>query len=432
MAKQCNPRSLAVDILVAVDKDGEFSHLVLRDALGRHSNLSRRDRAFVTRLCEGTIERMIELDYILDLFSNTEVKKMKPVIRAILRSGVYQLRYMDAVPDSAAVSEAVRLTSQRGFCGLSGFVNGVLRNIARNPERISYPSMEEDPLRALSVRYSMPEWITELFLSGYGQERCERILAACLADRPLCVRVDTRKHTPDEVKDSLEAQGIRVRVDPRLSYAFHLENCGALEELPEFKEGILYAQDVSSMMVGEIAQPRQGDCVLDVCASPGGKSIHVAQMMNGTGEVIARDKTESRVELIRENIRRCRVSNVRAEVWDALVFDPAVTDADLVLADVPCSGLGVIGHKTDIKYRSSTDRVRELAQLQRQILAAASRCVRPGGVFVYSTCTVTEEENQQNAQWFLEQFSDFSLDEERQFLPDEDCDGFYIARFIKG
>ncbi len=432
MDGQVNPRSLIVDILLDMEREEKFLDRAVRLTLGQYPDLPRRDAAFIRRVCMGTTERRIELDFILDQFSDTKVKKMKPVIRAILRSGVYQLLYMDAVPDSAVCNEAVGLARQRGYSGLSGFVNGVLRNIARNRDRIAYPSTEEDPVRSLSVRYSMPEWITERYISAFGTERCEKILAAYLEERPLCVRVDTREHSAEEIADSLRAQGVHVAEDPHLSCALWIDGSETLEEIPEFRDGILYPQNTASMMPVEMADPKKGDRVLDICAAPGGKSIQAAQRMDETGEVTARDLSESGTEKIRENIRRCRVSNVNAEVWDALVFDPEWEEAaDVVLADLPCSGLGVTGRKPDIKYRVSEEDVRELAGLQRRILENAVRYVKPGGTLLYSTCTVTEEENTQNTQWLLRRFPEFSLAEERQLLPDEGCDGFYLAKLEK-
>ncbi len=455
MSEQSNPRNMVLDILLAVERDGKFLDRAVGEALGgtagqtgeakgRESRLTGRDRAFIRRLSRGTIERRTELDYILDQFSDTKTEKMKPVIRAILESGVFQLLYMDSVPDSAVCNEAVRLARQRGFSGLTGYVNGVLRNIARNRDRIGFPSGEEDPVRSLSVRYSMPEWIVKRYIASFGDDRCERILAAYLKERPLSVRVDTRTHTPEEAEASLKAQGIRVSTDPRLPYAFYLEGMDSLQDIPEFADGTLYPQDISSMFAVETADPRPGDLVLDVCAAPGGKSIHAAQRMDrgkpkdapgGTcparagGTVTARDKTEPKVDLIRENALRCHTPNVCAEVWDALTFDPAWEDrADLVMADLPCSGLGVIGHKPDLKYRVTEEDVRELAMLQREILAVAVRYVKPGGTLLYSTCTMTEEENGENTRRLLELYPGFSLAEERQLLPDEGCDGFYIAK----
>ncbi len=444
---QNDARDLGVEVLLAVDQNDTYLDRALAEVFARQDAVSRHDRAFVGRVSKGCVERRIELDYILDQFSDTKTQKMKPVIRAILRSALYQLLYLDAAPDAVVVNETVRITKKRGFSGLSGFVNGVLRAIARNKDAISCPPMDEDPVRALSVRYSMPEWIVTRYLDAYGQERCARILEAYLAERPLCVRVDTRAKAPEEVKASLEAQGIRVTVDPRLSYAFLLEGYDRLEEIPEFADGTLYPQDVASMMAVELADPQLGDAVLDVCAAPGGKSMHAASRIQRAGaagdwdgqcvraadvragQVTARDLTREKTAVIRENLARCHVPNVRAEVWDARVSDPRwVNEADLVIADLPCSGLGVIGHKPDIKYHASEEGIRDLAEKQREILAAAADYVRPGGTLLYSTCTMTEEENGENVQWFLARFPAFSLARELQLLPDEGCDGFYMAK----
>ncbi len=432
MPQQPNPRNLVVEILLAAEREKVYPDRALRDTLSRHPDLSRRDRAWIRRVSEGTIERRIEMDYILDQFSDTKTEKMKPVIRAILRSAVYQLFYMDAVPDAAVVSEAVALAKQRGLSGLSGYVNGVLRAVAGGRGQIKYPAPEEDRVRALSVRCSMPAWIVERYAAAFGWERCERILSAYLAGRPLCVRVDSRVRSAGEVKAALEAQGIRVTVDARFSHALYLEQFDALEQIPEFADGTLYPQDVSSMLALEAADPKPGDTVLDVCAAPGGKSLHAAQLLDGAGTVTARDISEAKVRRIRENSARCHTENLTAEVWDARSFDPKwEKKADLVIADLPCSGLGVIGHKSDIKYRVTPEDIVSLAALQREILSVAARYVRPGGTLLYSTCTVTREENQDNTRWLLAQCPDFSLAAERQLLPDEGCDGFYYAKLSK-
>lgn len=432
MAEQINTRNLVVDILLAVDRDGEFSHIAIRNVLDKYRYLPHQDRAFIKRVSEGTLERRIEMDHIINQFSKTRVNKMKPVIRAILRSGVYQLKYMDAIPNSAACNEAVKLAVKRGFSGLKGFVNGVMRSISGNLDQISYPSIEKEPIQALSVRYSMPEWIAERFLKQFGQERCVHILEAFLEKRKTCIRVDTSRISAEEVRNSLELQGVRVVPDERLPYAFYIGGYDVLDEIPEFEEGLLYVQDISSMMVAHLADAKQGDFVLDVCAAPGGKSIHIAQMMKGTGMVEARDLTEYKADMIEQNIERCGVPNMRAVVWDALKFDPDMENqADIVIADLPCSGLGVIGSKTDIKYNASEEKILSLADLQRRILGVVHRYVKPGGTLMYSTCTVTEEENQRNTKWFLKQYPGFQLADEKQYLPDEGCDGFYIARMIR-
>ena len=299
-----NTRNLVVDILLAVTRDGAFSHIAIRDVLDKYRYLPKQDRAFITRLSQGTIERMIELDAIINQFSKTKVKKMKPVIAAILRSGVYQLKYMDSVPDSAACNEAVKLTVKRGFGGLKGFVNGVMRTIARNMDQIRYPDAEKEPVRYLSVKYSIPEWLVQRFTEQYGAEACERSLAAYLMPHPTSVQVDTDRSSVEEIIASLEQQGITVRRNEQVERALFLSGYEALDEIEEFENGLLYVQDTASMLAVELAAPKQGDHVIDVCAAPGGKSVYAARMIGEQGHVEARDLTEYKVEMIEENIDR--------------------------------------------------------------------------------------------------------------------------------
>lgn len=424
-----NTRNLVVDILLAVTRDGEFSHIAIRDVLDKYRYLAKQDRAFITRLSQGTIERMIELDAIINQFSKTKVKKMKPVIAAILRSGVYQLKYMDSVPDSAACNEAVKLTVKRGFGGLKGFVNGVMRNIARNMEQIRYPDARKEPVSYLSVKYSVPEWLVQRFTAQYGAEACEKSLAAYLMPHPTSVQVDTHRISMDEIMDSLEKQGVTVTRNPQVERALFLSGYEALDEIEEFENGLLYVQDTASMLAVELAAPRPGDTVIDVCAAPGGKSVYAARMIGAEGHVEARDLTDYKVEMIEDNIDRCQLSNMTAKVWDARVFDEAAEEkADVIIADLPCSGLGVIGTKTDIKYNASEEKIAELAALQQEILDVVCRYVRPEGTLLYSTCTMTKEENEDNVQKFLESHEGFELEQMRQYFPYEGCDGFFMAK----
>ena len=432
MTEKVNTRDLVVDILLAVTRDGEFSHIAIRNVLDKYRYLPKQDRAFITRVSQGTLERMTEIDYIINQFSKTKVNKMKPVIRSIIRSGVYQLKYMDAVPDSAACNEAVKLAGKRGFSGLKGFVNGVLRNISRNLDRVEYPDEQKNPAEALSVRYSMPQWLVERFLKQYGQERCIHILDAFLREKSTSIRVNTESISVEELQASLESQGIWVKKNSMLPYALFITGYEALDGIPEFEEGLFYVQDTASMMVAETASPKPGDFVLDVCAAPGGKSVHMAQLLAGTGMVEARDLTEYKAEMIRENAERCRISNLRVKVWDALVFDESMErQADIVIADLPCSGLGVIGTKTDIKYKISEEKIHSLCELQSRILDVVHRYVKPQGILMYSTCTMTPEENDIQVSQFLLRHPEYTLLSQRQLLPDEGCDGFFIAKLQK-
>lgn len=424
-----NTRNLVVDILLAVTRDGEFSHIAIRDVLDKYRYLPKQDRAFITRLSQGTLERMIELDAIINQFSKTKVKKMKPVIAVILRSGVYQLKYMDSVPDSAACNEAVKLTVKRGFSGLKGFVNGVMRNIARNLDQIKLPDADKEPEKYLSVRYSVPEWIVARFIRQYGKEACEKSLEAFLQPHPTSVQVDTDRISMEEITASLQAQGITVTQNPEIKRALFLSGYEALDEIEEFENGLLYVQDTASMLAVELAAPKTGDTVIDVCAAPGGKSVYAARMIDETGHVESRDLTEYKVEMIEDNIERCQLSNMTAKVWDATEFDASAEEkADVVIADLPCSGLGVIGTKTDIKYNASEEKIQELAALQQEILQVVCRYVKPDGTLLYSTCTMTKEENEENVHKFLETHTEFELEQMRQCFPYERCDGFFMAK----
>lgn len=424
-----NTRNLVVDILLAVTRDGEFSHIAIRDVLDKYRYLPKQDRAFITRLSQGTLERMIELDAIINQFSKTKVKKMKPVIAVILRSGVYQLKYMDSVPDSAACNEAVKLTVKRGFSGLKGFVNGVMRNIARNMDQIKLPDADKEPEKYLSVRYSVPEWIVARFIRQYGKEACEKSLEAFLQPHPTSVQVDTDRISMEEITASLQAQGITVTQNPEIKRALFLSGYEALDEIEEFENGLLYVQDTASMLAVEMAAPKPGDTVIDVCAAPGGKSVYAARMIGETGHVESRDLTEYKVEMIEDNIERCQLSNMTAKVWDATEFDASAEEkADVIIADLPCSGLGVIGTKTDIKYNASEEKIQELAALQQEILQVVCRYVKPDGTLLYSTCTMTKEENEENVHKFLETHTEFELEQMRQCFPYERCDGFFMAK----
>lgn len=427
-----NIRELVLEVLLAVTRDGEYSHIAIRKTLDKYRYLGKQERSFLKRVCEGTLEHMIWIDYVLGQFSSVEVKKMKPVVRCILRSGVYELKYMDAVPASATCNEAVELAQKRGFRNLKGFVNGVLRSVSRHLGEVPMPDREAEPLEYLSIRYSMPKWILAMWRETYTLEQIEGFLEAFLEEMPTAVRVNPLKTTKEELAKELRAAQVQVK-DPGLADVLFLEGYDTLEQIPAFAAGKFYVQDISSMQVGLWAAPQEGNYVLDVCAAPGGKSIHIAEQMNGTGMVEARDLTEHKVSLIQENIARCQLTNICAKAADARELDPGrIGKADIVVADLPCSGLGVIGRKADIKYKVKETACQELAALQRQILQTVQQYVKPGGALLYSTCTMNRQENEENAAWFLQGHPEFFLEKQQQILPQKGmCDGFFLAKFRK-
>lgn len=462
MTKSVNEREIVLAVLMEVTENGQFSHIVLRDVLSKYQYLEKRERAFITRVTEGTLEHLIEIDYILDQFSKVKVKKMKPVIRNLLRSAVYQLKYMDSVPDRAVCSESVKLAVRKGFSGLRGYVNGVLRSIARGLDDVKYPTEE---VENLSVRYSCPEWIIRLWQQSYSTEVIRKMLEDFQTEKPTTIRCCLDRITPDELAERLRGEGVAVESHPYLPYALCISGYDHLEGLESFQQGLFMVQDISSMLVGELAAPKAGDRIIDVCAAPGGKALHAAEKLwlaekswektggreaaDGAdlrGHVEARDLTEYKVGLIEENIERSGLGNISAVCRDASVPDEGSREkADIVIADLPCSGLGVLGRKADLKYNASPEGIDSLVRLQRQILSCAREMVKPGGTLLYSTCTVNPSENTENVRWFLRENPQFEPEDisgrlcedlrgsvsERgciQLLPGvHKSDGFFIA-----
>ena len=284
MTTDVNTRELALEMLISINEEGRYSHLVLREVLEKYQYIGKKERAFLTRLTEGTVERQITLDYVLNRFSKVKVKKMKPLIRNLMRMSTYQIMYMDKVPDSAVCNEAVKLAKKHGFSGLVRFVNGVLRNVARGWKEVDFPTP--------GIAYSMPEWIIEEWEASYGREKTGQILEGFNREAKLTVRTNLSRCTPEELKKRLEEEGVTVSEVQEIPYAFALSDYDYIAGLKSFQEGLFYIQDISSMMVAQTAAPEKGDYVIDVCAAPGGKSTHMAELMAGTGMVEARDLPE--------------------------------------------------------------------------------------------------------------------------------------------
>lgn len=465
-----NERAIVLQILSAVLEEGAYSHLLLQAVLDKYAYLDRRQRAFISRLSEGVIERRISLDYILDHYSRTPVQKMKPMIRNSLRMGLYQILYMDAVPDSAACNESVKLIAKR-YRPLKGFVNGLLRNIVRHRQE-ALDLLESAPP---GIRYSMPSWLFAQWSERFGRERCEDICKSFLAPKRTCIRVNVARISVGDLIERLEDEGVTVERARELNYALYISGYDSLQSLLAYQEGLFYIQDISSMLVAERAPVRRGSRVLDVCAAPGGKSLHIAEMLarmdrsaellnpqmntlssaadedracgqkmgnsksrgrgvsGSRGMVLARDLTEGKVARIRENIARSRMDNIFAQVFDARTDDDASHEAyDIVLADLPCSGLGVIGKKPEIRYRLRPEDLTSLAGMQRQILAVVKNYVKAQGSLVYSTCTISRQENEENVEHFLAENADFHLISQEQILPEPSGrDGFFIAVFSR-
>lgn len=450
-----NVRELALDILMEILEKGAYSHLIIREVLDKYNYSDARNRAFVKRLTEGTLERLLQIDFVLDQFSKVPVSKMKPLIRNLLRMSVYQILFMDSIPDRAVCNEAVRLAGKRGFRGLSGFVNGVLRSIARGKDEISYPDEEKEPILALSVNYSMPEWLVSFFVESYGMEKTRQILDGLLKEHLVTVRLkeSLKEEEKESWKTALKEQKVEVTPHPYLPYAYRLSHTEGVQSLPGYEQGWFAVQDVSSMLVAEIAagmltgrKEEEELLVVDVCAAPGGKSMHMAEKLGNRGRILSRDLTEYKASQIRDNKNRMGYENITVQVWDGTVPDEELAlKADVVLADLPCSGLGIMGKKRDIKYRIQRTALEELAALQRKLLLVAAQYVKPGGILIYSTCTMNPGENEEQARWFQAECP-FELKDLLPHLPEalrkeqqggmlqlfpgiHETDGFFIAGF---
>ena len=392
------PRECAATLTEEVLERGGMSHRLLQEAFAEHASFDARDRHFITRLVHGTLEQQLFLDDRLRQLSRVPVEKLRPWVRSVLRISLYQLFFLDGVPDRAVCHEAAELVRRRGLGGLTGYVNGVLRSALR---RTGWEEETE------SVRLRMPEPLLTILKNDLGPEAAEAACRAFLEERPLCGRVNLSRIPREEAIRRLEAEGAAARPFGLIPEVQILETGHtAPEALSAVRDGFLQLQDPASALAVAAAAPQPGEKVLDLCAAPGGKSLHAADRMAArraltggpAGSVLALDVSPAKVRLLKENIERSQLPGLTAAVSDALVFSPEREEAfDLVIADLPCSGLGVIGRKPEIRGRIGTAEIAQLAQLQRRILENAVRYVRPGGRLLFSTCTLTRAENEENA-----------------------------------
>ena len=396
-------REAALRALVACEQQGAWSDGFLKKIL-RTAGLDSRDAALTTRLCFGVLQNRLLLDHYLGKLSSVKLEKMEPAVRNALRLGAYQVLFLDRVPDHAAVSEAVDLARKGSKNPRSaGLVNGVLRSLVRQKDSLELP---EDP----AVRYSHPRWLADLFTRRLGREEAAALMAADNGEPPTCAQVNTTKATVEEVTDSLQAEGVEVTPHPWLPNCLLLSHTGSLEELTAFREGLFYIQDAAAKLAVLAADPREVMDVLDACAAPGGKSFAAAIAMEGRGKVVSCDIHPHKMDLIRAGAKRLGLDCISAEVLDGKECKEEYLDGfDLVLADVPCSGLGIIRKKPDIRYKDPKP-LEGLPRVQKAILDNVCRYVKPGGVLLYATCTLLERENEDVVRAFLDKHKDFTLE----------------------
>ncbi len=429
-----DPRRLAADSLVKWEKMGKYAGLEAAATLGRDV-LRGADRGLYSALVYGVVERTVTLDFIIDRYSSTPAEKLEPIVRAALRLGLYQLLYMDKIPDHAAVSETVGLVPKRA----AGLVNGVLRSFLRSGKAYDLPDRGKDLAAHLSVKYSVPSELCRFFLDSYGEADAEGILASSFGGDRLCLRVNTLKCTVEDAMAKLTDMGAESRVSEIVP---HVIVTSGAEFLEGIDEGLWFVQDEASASAVAVLAPTPGGAVLDMCAAPGGKSFGCAITMENTGSVRSFDIHENKLSLIRDGAKRLGIDIIEAAVGDGK--DPAEElhgSADFVICDAPCSGLGVLSKKPDIRYKNVSE-IAGLPKIQYEILCGAAKCVRPGGVLMYSTCTLNPAENEGVFMRFMKEHPEFEP------MPFELCgmggegyatlmphktgtDGFFVSKFIR-
>lgn len=432
-------RQAAFSILLKIEKDKAYSNIALDSAVRAYS-LDSTDCAFISRLVYGVTERKITLDYVFSQFLKQPIKKLKPEVLVILRLGTYQILFMDKIPDSAAVNESVLLSKSNKCEFASGMINAILRKVVNNGKEILEALKGEE---RISVLYSAPLELVKFLKYHYGENNAEAILKASVEPKEITIRVNTLKITEDDLIEKLNKSSIKAE-KATLKNALTIFTKGAVYELEEYKQGLFYVEDISSQLCVSELDLKENYKLIDVCSAPGGKSFTASQYMNNTGVIYSCDIHPHRVELIKSGVERLGLKNIKPTLSDATVFNDEFTDADAVLCDVPCSGLGIIGKKPEIKYKSLDD-TKELIPIQKQILCTASQYVKSGGVLVYSTCSVNPNENRKVCDWFLKENPDFKsvkvapkierCIDEGDYLTltphINNCDGFFIAKFIK-
>ncbi|MGM9522084.1 MAG: 16S rRNA (cytosine(967)-C(5))-methyltransferase RsmB [Oscillospiraceae bacterium] len=430
-------REAALSALIAYRKHGARPDMIL-SGLSTEGKLDKRDMALAVNITDGVLQNVLLCDYYISAFSSVAVSKLEPAILDILRISVYQILFLTKIPDHAAVSEGVEL-SKKYSKHASGLVNAVLRRISEN--RNSLPEIRGSAEEKLSIRFSHPLWLVKRLSSEFGIHRCEKILVANNSPAPITIQVNTIKTTSDELLIKLKDSGICAVKHPFLPDAINVSGTGALDSLDTFKDGMFYVQDAAARLAVAAADPQPGMTVFDVCSAPGGKSFASAVAMNGKGEIHAFDIHENKIKQITDGARRLGIGIITAKSADARTLNKETAGlADIVIADVPCSGLGVIRKKPEIRFKSEEE-ISRLPQIQLDILRSASKLVKPGGVLLYSTCTILRGENQFVAESFLSETDDFFLesfslpepfgasDGMSVLLPDAaDTDGFFICK----
>lgn len=392
-------RQLALEVLCRVESEGAYSAIVF-DRTAQKSGLPEREVSYAAALFYGVLERRITLDYMLSPYLKKGISSLDCAVCNILRMGVYELCFMDAVPDRAAVNEAVLLARYAKKSSAGGLVNAVLRSFIRDGKPLNLPDRKKNRTRHVSIKCGCPEWLVRQWTKQYGRETAERLAESSLSRPPLYARVNTLKISADALLASLWEQGVQAEKHPWLENCLTLSKTGSIESLPAYRDGLFYIQDLSSQLCTHVLSARPGDTVLDICAAPGSKSFTAAQMMENCGKILAFDLYEHKCRLIEDGARRLGISIIDAAVRDGAADHRELPQADRILCDVPCSGLGILRRKPEIRFKPEEE-LSGLPALQYRILENAARFLKPGGTLIYSTCTTNREENEKVVARFL-------------------------------
>lgn len=441
---QINPREIAAQAMMEIMEEGAYNNMALRRLLRQNGAMPPKDRAMVTEIVNGTLRNLYYIDHVINQFSKTKTEKMKPWILAVMRTAVYQMYFMK-VPDSAACNEGVKLVAERGLEALKGFVNGVLRTVGREKENIALP--QKGTPEFLHIQYSHPLWLIKMWTAYFSYEETENLCRANNCPPDVTIRVNTLKTKKESLRKELEKLGTTVTDGRLVSSALHLKKTADIGRLKSFSEGLFHVQDESSQLAIEIMAPKKGEKILDLCAAPGGKSFTIGEKMENEGRLVCGDIYEHKIELITQGAQRLGITMIEPIQQDATEFNENYADAfDRVLVDAPCSGLGLMGKKPDIRLKKNGDEIDQLVPIQRQILENGARYVKQGGTLIYSTCTLCKKENEKNVEWFLSSHPEFITEDITEFLPKtlwqetaekgyitllphkSNTDGFFIAK----
>lgn len=440
-------RDAAVRIVYRVLREGGYSNIAVKQELDEGS-LGRLDKALITEIVNGTLRNLTRIDWIKSQF----VKKsnIEPWIEDILRCGIYQIIFLDRVPDSAVCNESAELARSHGHEGTVKFVNGVLRNVSRNKDKLEYPDKDKEYIKYLSVFYSHPEWMIRKWVKDYGSEFTQELLQANNEVPPFTIRCNSLKISKQELMTILTEENIECYDGSLNPEAISIRGTSSIEGKASFQKGYYQVQDESSMLVARITDPKPGEMILDMCSAPGGKTTHMAELMGNKGEIVARDIHQHKLRLVEESCSRLGVNIVKTELYNATNLDGSSLEKfDRVLLDAPCSGLGVIRRKPDLRWKKEQDNFKELSKLQKEMLERASQYVKQGGTLIYSTCTINKTENITVVKDFLANHPEFHLESLSGLIPESlmsekaregylelfpnthGTDGFFIARIGK-